>query len=214
MKSFWRLRREVGTAGFFRAMRESNAAKSGSSEYLNHDRFVSAFAEGTGLALSRCEALFDKQLLEVVRACKRYFKPIDQGVEFVRRILPNCRVVLATNPVLPQACTYLRVSWTGLQVSDFMFITHSQNSRACKPSSIYYEAILSLLSKEGISRDECLFIGNDPEDDGPAARVGITTILLNSETCEFKTLRKEDEHGAALYEASWSVIARQFGAMR
>lgn len=195
-------------------MKASRQAKSGSPEQLNHSRFVSAFAQAAGISYEQSEMLFDEPLLQVVKACKEYFKPIDQGVEFVRRIAPNCKVVLATNPVLPKECTHLRVSWTGLNANDFTYITHSQNSRACKPSPLYYESIIKELEKEGITKEDCLFIGNDPEDDGPAASYGITTILLNRDRTEFKTLQQASGDAAALYEGSWSLIARQFGTMR
>jgi FMN phosphatase YigB (HAD superfamily) len=210
MRAFWMLRPELGTLSFFRAMKAMTGAKVASSDMLNHERFVQAFEEKVKLNKDECEVIFANQLLRIVKSCKAYFKPIQPGVDFVRKMSQRVPVVLATNPVLTEECTHLRLSWTGLDVSNFAFVTHSQNSHACKPSARYYEGILERLREKGISKEECLFIGNDPVDDAAAIESGITTILIRRDAKEIKMLRNNKQQTAGLYEASWPLIARTF----
>lgn len=210
MRAFWKLRPHVGTVSFFRAMTAMTSAKGGAADMLNHKRFLQAFAEATDLNLPQCESLFEHHLLKVVQSCKAYFAPISPGVEFVKKMAKSLPIVLATNPVLTQECTNLRISWTGLKAEDFLFVTHSQNSHACKPSPRYYEEILKRLEAQGIHKDECVFIGNDPTDDAAAIFTGIATILVRPRAKIFKTIRNDNGRGAALYEASWPLILRHF----
>ena len=84
--------------------------------------------------------------------------------------------VLATNPMFPAVFTELRARYAGLNTEDFALITTFENSRRCKPNPAYYEEILSRL---GLSPDECLMVGNDVEEDMiPAAALGMDTFLL------------------------------------
>lgn len=85
------------------------------------------------------------------------------------------RIVLATNPVWPLDAVLMRASWGGLRQFAFDFISHSEIMTRAKPNPEYYE---QLLEKVGISADNCLMIGNDPNKDLPARDAGIRTFLL------------------------------------
>ena len=84
-------------------------------------------------------------------------------------------VALATNPLFPRIATEKRIRWAGLIPEDFLFITTYENSRASKPASAYYEAVLDAVGKEA---SECLMVGNDASEDMAAERLGIATYLL------------------------------------
>lgn len=45
----------------------------------------------------------------------------------------------------------------------------------CKPNPNYYLEISRMI---GVAPEDCLMIGDDPENDGPAAEVGMDTFLL------------------------------------
>jgi|GEM_PF-3782042 len=210
LRAFFRLRPELGTIAFFKALGAMSQARTNTNDLMNHDRFVQAFANATGLSIEESESLFGGKLMQVLESVKRYFEPIAAGVRFVKEMSEKYPIVLATNPVFPQEITDLRISWTGLSSKDFVYITNSQNSHAFKPSTRYYEEILILLAGQGISREECLFIGNDDKNDGPAVECGITTILVRDQGKPFKMLRNESERSAALFEGSWDEICRQF----
>lgn len=75
-------------------------------------------------------------------------------------------VVLATNPVFPMAAQLERISWIGLEESDFDLITSYDNSKFSKPNPNYYRDICD---KIGVAPENCLMIGNDERDDMKAA---------------------------------------------
>ena len=89
-------------------------------------------------------------------------------------------VILATNPFFPKEALETKLSWLGLSVNDFDFITHYENSYYCKPNPQYYYAILNELN---LNPDNCLMIGNDVEEDIVASKnlkhYLITNYLLN-----------------------------------
>ena len=85
------------------------------------------------------------------------------------------RVALTTNPVFPRVMTAKRLSWTGLDLSDFELYTTYENSRYSKPNLDYYRDIAEKL---GVRTDECLMVGNDVGDDMVASALGMKVFLL------------------------------------
>ena len=85
------------------------------------------------------------------------------------------RLVLATNPLFPLVAQEARISWTGIDSSDFDYITHYENSRFCKPNLKYYEEIVTKL---GLNPAECLMVGNDVNEDMIAEQLGMKVFLL------------------------------------
>ena len=86
------------------------------------------------------------------------------------------KVVLATNPIFPLCAVESRLSWLGMQASDFDFITSYENSSYCKPNPDYYRDILK---RYDAKPEDCLMIGNDVEEDGEAsAQVGIDAFIV------------------------------------
>lgn len=87
----------------------------------------------------------------------------------------NIPIILATNPVFPQAATFHRIRWAGLEPSDFLMVTTYENSSFCKPNPKYY---LEILEKLGLRAEECLMVGNDADEDMAAQSVGMKVFLL------------------------------------
>ena len=85
------------------------------------------------------------------------------------------RLVLATNPLFPAIATHSRVRWAGLQPEDFDHITTYENSSLCKPNPAYYREVLDTLC---LRPEECAMIGNDAQEDGAAAALGVPVFLL------------------------------------
>ena len=85
------------------------------------------------------------------------------------------RVALATNPVFPSVATEGRMSWVDLKPCDFELVTTCDNTGYSKPNPKYY---LDIAEKMGVDPCECLMVGNDVEDDMPAATVGMDVFLL------------------------------------
>lgn len=84
-------------------------------------------------------------------------------------------LILATNPVFPAPAVGTRLSWVGLALSDFDYVTTYENSRHSKPSPSYY---LDILAHTGRSAGECLMIGNNPVDDMAAQEAGMAVFLV------------------------------------
>ena len=83
--------------------------------------------------------------------------------------------VLATNAIFPEAAIRARLTWINCQDLPFAYITTLENMHFCKPNPGYFQEILGILQ---VSPDECLMIGNDPEEDLAAAFLGIKTCLV------------------------------------
>ena len=110
-------------------------------------------------------------------------EPITTRYPIVRKLIKHCfqvgyRVVIATNPLYPQAAIEERLRWAGIPVSEFDYalITHYGNMHAAKPSTNYYEQILSMLGAKG---EECMMVGDDWDNDiVPAAELGMQTFWV------------------------------------
>ena len=99
-----------------------------------------------------------------------------RAIEIVRILKEKgYRLVLATNPLFPPVATDLRMSWGGLDKSDFAHITYYDNSSFCKPSHGYYQEILDKL---GLDAQQCYIVGNDVRDDMSAVKMGFEGFLV------------------------------------
>jgi len=85
------------------------------------------------------------------------------------------KLVLATNPVFPLVASKNRLSWIGLNVDDFEFVTTIENCKRCKPSIEYFNDVLKKVDR---SAEQCLMIGNDEYEDLVASELGIKTYLV------------------------------------
>ncbi len=84
-------------------------------------------------------------------------------------------LVLATNPIFPQAAVAERLNWGGLSTSLFMFVTSMENMHFCKPNPDYYREIAARI---GCRPEKCLMAGNDTLEDLSASEAGMKTFLV------------------------------------
>jgi HAD superfamily hydrolase (TIGR01549 family) len=112
-------------------------------------------------------------------------------------------LALATNPVFPKTAILQRLEWAGLGESDFVHITHYENSHYCKPNPNYFKEILKYLSKEP---KNALMVGNDGTEDIGAFQAGLSLYFIE------ETLIKRD--GLEMYPSvmigSLYALYRQF----
>lgn len=78
----------------------------------------------------------------------------------------NLITVLSTNPIFPKVGTMTRMSFIGLNESDFDYITTYENSNFCKPNPAYFKM---LLDKFNLKSDEVILFGNNTYEDGECA---------------------------------------------
>ncbi len=85
------------------------------------------------------------------------------------------KLALATNPIFPERATRWRITWAGLEPTDFEFYTTYENINCCKPNPAYY---IEVAARIGVSPAECLMVGNDVGDDMVAESIGMKVFLL------------------------------------
>ena len=102
-------------------------------------------------------------------------KPIKNTRNLIIKIKEmSLKVVIASNPMLPETVQQLRLNWAGLAGMNFDVITHALNSTYCKPNLNYY---LEICEKINIKPEKCLMVGNDTFNDMIAAKTGMRTYL-------------------------------------
>lgn len=87
------------------------------------------------------------------------------------------QLVLATNPLFPREAVATRLSWIGLSLDDFSYVTTFDNSCYCKPNPAYYAHILKEIDRRP---EECVMIGNNTLEDMAAEEIGITVGLVTT----------------------------------
>ncbi len=87
----------------------------------------------------------------------------------------NYKLVIATNPIFPEAAVLQRIEWADISVSDFDFTTTFENSYYTKPNPNYYSDILEVINKKPT---QCLMVGNHTEEDMISKEAGLSTYLI------------------------------------
>ncbi len=143
----------------------------------NHDAFWDTFRTANSDKVDMepvCNEYYVGEF-DNVKKCLKYQvnrKPLIESIKSA-----GFEVALATTPMFPRCAVKTRLSWVGLDESDFAYITDYTNSRFCKPNTKYYE---ELASKLGRKPSECLMIGNSvPEDMIPAEKLGMARFLAS-----------------------------------
>lgn len=95
------------------------------------------------------------------------------------------KIILATNPLFPEVCTFERMSWAGLDYKDFDYITTYDKCTYCKPKAEYYEEIFRVLS---LDMSDAIMVGNDLSDDFSDLPAGIDKILITDYLINTKNL--------------------------
>ena len=135
--------------------------------------FISVFGEEKADGfLSMAEAYYTGGFVAAKAATRRD----DLADVCVKRLLAkNYRVALATNPIFPRCATLERIKWAGLDAADFELITTYETDCFVKPSPSYFSHVAQRL---GVHPKDCLMVGNNAEEDLPAAGLGMDVFLL------------------------------------
>ena len=151
--------------------------KRNDGKMTNEERFWQTFGEAVGgLSDELANALlsfYSNEFISVLEGSCSAYPRANEVLAAARG--KGLRIILATNPLFPAVATYARVKLGGMSPEDFEYITAYENSSYCKPNPDYFT---ELLSKLGVSPDECVMIGNDTRDDFAAHALGIPVFVL------------------------------------
>ena len=120
--------------------------------------------------------LFERYYIDEFPKLKSFAKADPSAQDMVELAFANNnKVVIATNPLLPLSAMIERLRWAGVADYPYALITHCDNMHFCKPNPRYY---LEISKKINVPPENCLMIGDDLENDGSAALVGMDTFIL------------------------------------
>ena len=141
----------------------------------NAEFFINDFSKGLNIEKNELWQRFEYFYSNDFEQFKYLMEPIKNSRDLIIKIKEmDLKVVIASNPMLPQTVQQLRLNWAGLGGINFDLITHTLNSTYCKPNPNYY---LEICEKINIKPEKCLMVGNDAFNDMIAAKTGMKTYL-------------------------------------
>lgn len=144
--------------------------------HTNEEVFIKYFLEKTGLKKEEIWPTFDQFYIDHFPKLKQYTDPKSISKEIVNIAKDQGRkIVIATNPVFPQAAIYERLNWLGLNDFPFDLVTVYEESHFCKPQPNYYKEVLE---KVEVQPEDAIMIGNDIQEDMVASKLGMNTYLV------------------------------------
>ncbi|HYF93647.1 MAG TPA: HAD family hydrolase [Symbiobacteriaceae bacterium] len=148
-----------------------------SPERTNAEVFAADFFPKVGWAESELMPVFD----EFYRLRFPALRSTCPGLPGVAREVVQSAVdlgydiALTTNPLFPREAIEERMRWIGVLDMPWRLITTYEVMHACKPQPAYYREVLTMLDRQP---EECLVVGNDVEEDGAAAKLGIPVFFV------------------------------------
>jgi FMN phosphatase YigB (HAD superfamily) len=85
-------------------------------------------------------------------------------------------IVLATNPIWPREAIKERMRWAGLEDLPWLLISSYEDFHFCKPHPGYFQEICEKIARPA---EQCWMIGNDVDEDGVAAKVGMKVFMTS-----------------------------------
>lgn len=143
----------------------------------NAEVFASDFFPKVGMDESELMPVFDAFYRERFPALKEACPGVPGLARQVVQtaIDKGYEVVLATNPLFPRMAIEERMRWIEVDDLPWRLVTCYEEMHACKPQAAYFEEVLELIGRRP---DECLMVGNDVQEDGVAASLGIDLFFI------------------------------------
>ncbi len=194
---YWR-KRGFGWSGLKVLQCIKRALESPPSRLTNAQKVTQALE--TEFSIPEAEAhsaLFDFSQ-GIFPSLEKHFYPVPGALEFIHWAFQHYPLILATNPVWSPEIVEMRVKWAGLSIDHFKSVTNIHRMSSCKPRKEYYQ---ELLHQENLNPKNCLMIGNDLKQDGPAVKTGMKVFILSREN---RCVRK----GPLLWSGNFSALQR------
>lgn len=143
---------------------------------LNSDAFYQDFCRRTGLKRELLEPGIDQFYENEFPRLARFSRPLALAPQVLAAAEKGgLDLVLATNPIFPEAAILERMAWGKLDPHRFKLITTMDNMHFCKPNPDYYREIGERIGKDPAL---CLMAGNDTREDLVASAAGMDTFLV------------------------------------
>lgn len=142
----------------------------------NREAFAEVFTAQSGIDFFSNEERFLRFYETDFQKCAAVCNITDVSRKIVETLqAKGYLVAVATNPIFPEIATHSRLRWLGLDPARFPLVTTFENSRFAKPNPAYYRDVCGRL---GLDAADCVMIGNDVEEDGCAAALGLEVVLV------------------------------------
>ncbi|MBR7172599.1 MAG: HAD family hydrolase [Clostridia bacterium] len=159
----------------------------------NEELFWKSFEEDYGKDAKKYIPEFEEFYKNEFVLAKEACKPNAFVPQMIQKLKEKgLKFVVATNPIFPEIAINRRISWAGLERSDFELVTTYENSSSAKPNLKYYQDILNVIQAKP---EECLMVGNDVSEDMVAKKLGldvflVTECLINRKNEDISTLNQ------------------------
>lgn len=169
--------REVSPELLIRGVWKGVAAMVGNDgSRMNRDAFAEAFSSSTGLDYESREGEFLRYYHTEFQNCREVCTLTELSGKIVDTLQGmGYTVAIATNPLFPEIATHSRLRWLGIDPKRFPLVTTFENSGTAKPNPEYYREVCCRLD---VQPSDCIMIGNDAQEDGAAASVGMEVVLV------------------------------------
>jgi len=142
----------------------------------NEAGFLRAFSSRTGVEVGEAREAFASFYRVGFPRLASHARSVPMAAELVAGArAAGYRMVLATNPIFPREANIERLSWAGIDPSSFDLIPGVEGFSTCKPQEGFFR---DCASSVGADPSRCLMVGNDEEQDLPAAAAGMRTFLV------------------------------------
>ncbi len=164
----------------------------------NREAFAEVFEDLTGLTYDEVWPVYERFYAQVFPRFGRLARPAAGAREVIDTASRlGLAVVIATNPIFPEAAVRHRLAWAGLDGLDVP-VTSYENMTACKPQREYFLEACSLIGRDP---QDCLMVGDDRFLDLAAAEVGLRTYYVGDDPDAVSDWRAPLEQLPALLEA-------------
>ena len=155
----------------------------------NAEYFINDFSIGLEINKNDLWQRFDNFYSNEFSQFENLMQPMSGVRELILKIQKmGLKIVIASNPMLPENVQQLRLNWAGLEGITFDLITHVKNSTYCKPNLDYYNEICEKIDTDP---QNCLMVGNDEFNDMIASKMGMKTFLVTD--CQNNTVEVSRE---------------------
>ncbi|MCL6595039.1 MAG: HAD family hydrolase [Firmicutes bacterium] len=142
----------------------------------NRDRLLRALAAELGEEPRALWTRLESVAAEVLPALRPLVRPLPGAREVVAEARRRgLRLALATNPIYPRRVIVERMRWSGLGEEDVDHVACLEASSATKPDPAYFAELAAAL---GLEEEECLMVGDDPDQDVPEGESALHVHLL------------------------------------